>query len=145
MTVNQQTENKPSKVIHAAIIHSRGLRRVNLFLREIGPTHYTWFMEKEGDVEEETSVSAPTIEEALYAARLFWKKDSFRTLHCGFRYTLPERDEHGNNALFCQMVSSYDNSGRVYFDQELGNNCLVIHASEEALSLWHRLQTLGRL
>lgn len=135
-------ENKPGKLIHAAEVQARGGRHY-LFLRETAPFHYVWFAEK-GDREEETIVTAPTIPDALIFARRHWKQESFRTVICGFRYTLPERDEHGCNALFHQMTASYATSSRVYFDDDLGANCVVFHASEEALSLWHRLQKGGR-
>lgn len=135
--------NKPTKIVHAAEIHVRGEGKVYLLLRESAPFHYVWFAEK-GDTEEETAVMAPTIPDALIFARRQWKHQSFRTVICGFRYTLPERDEHGSNALFHQMAASYSSSGKVYFDEELGSNCVVFHASEEALALWHRLQKAGR-
>jgi len=135
---------KPPKLIHAAVARIRGEGKVILLLRETAPYHYQWYMEKDG-FEVDTAVSAPTVEDALRLARHQWKNDSFRTIICGFRYTLPERDEHGCNALFHQMAASYANSGKTYFDEELGNNCVVFHASEEAIDLWHRLQQTGRL
>jgi len=66
-------------------------------------------------------------------------------VNCGFRYTLPERDEHGYNALFHQMAASYATSNGVYFDEESGNNCFVNFASEEAKNLLKVLQTSKRL
>lgn len=133
-----------SKAIHAARAQPRGQGTIYLLLKEAAPYHYVWFIEKEEE-EIETAISAPTIDDALKFARQFWKQDSFRTLICGFRYTLPERDEHGCNAFFHQMISSYSNSGKVYFDDDLGSNCFVANASTEALAFWRYLQNLGRL
>ena len=66
-------------------------------------------------------------------------------MHCGFRYTLPERDEHGLNALFNQMVASYSSSNGVYFEQELGHPCIVQNASIQARLLWKKLKQANRL
>jgi len=88
--------------------------------------------------EQATTVSGETVEEAMRLAARHWQKDSFTTVICGFRYTLPERDEHGINALFHQMVASYSSMNGVYYDEELGNNCFVQNASDEAIRLWKR-------
>ncbi len=141
--MSHPVDNKPPKLIHVAVIRAWGEGKRYLFLREVAPFQYVWFVEKEGS-EVATPVTAPTIPDALIFARRHWKSESFRTVICGFRYTLPERDEHGCNALFHQMVASYSTSGRVYFDADLGNNCIVYHASDEAVSLWHKLQQAGR-
>lgn len=121
--------NMQDKLIHVGIIQEKGVK-IYLFLREVAPQHYVWFKENE-----KTEVEATTIEEALRLAARFWKLDYFRTLNCGFRYTLPERDEHGTNALFHQMAASYASSNGIYFDEELGNNCVVYNASQEARTL----------
>lgn len=137
-------DSKPGKLIHAAEIQVQESGRHYLLLREIAPFHYAWAIDK-GDKEEETGVVAPTVADALIFARRHWKRNAFRTVLCGFRYTLPERDEHGCNALFHQMIASYSTSGKVYFDEELSSNCIVFHASDEAISLWHYLQKAGRI
>lgn len=127
-------ENKVTNLIHVGKIGERFL-----FLRKIAPQHFEWFFAVDGS-ETATEVRALTIEEALRLAAHKWKGDYFKTINCGFRYTLPERDEHGNNALFYQMVASYSNSSGVYFDDELGSNCIVHNASIEARQLWNRLK-----
>lgn len=98
---------------------------------------FQWF-EKGNPLE----FSATGIEEAM---RLIWRYFKeldlpFRMVHCGRRYTLPERDEHGMPALFHQMVASFEQSTGIYFDEELGHQCVVEHPSEEALTLWRNLK-----
>jgi hypothetical protein len=131
-------------LIHAAEAFLPYLGKRRLFLRQTEPRRYRWFL-NEGANEEETTVEADTIEEALRLGRREWKKHGFRTVNCGFRYSLPERDEHGMNALFHQMKASYSTANGIYFDDEMGNNCFVNFASDEALNLWKQLQKEGRL
>jgi hypothetical protein len=139
--MSTSTESKPQrKVIHAGTLQDG----TYLLLRKEGPDNYTWWNDT-GTSETETGVTGKTIEEAIKAARNKWKNQSFRTVICGFRYTLPERDEHGVNALFHQMISSYSNPTGVYQDDELGHSCLVQAASDEALRLWKKLKQQNRL
>lgn len=124
------------KLIHVASIIQRAQGLCYLFLRKKEDYHYCWYMQSNhSDFEDETTVTASTIEEALRLAKRTWKENFFRTLNCGFRYTLPERDEHGMNALYYQMVASYNSMNGVYFDDELGHNCYVQNASIEARNL----------
>ena len=120
-------------------------REQYLFLRQTAPDRYSWFVEASKGREVETDLFADTPEEALRAAHIEWKSHGFRTVICGWRYTLPERDEHGCNARFHHMVASYTTPTGVYFDEQLGHNCLVEAASQEALNLWHRLKEENRL
>lgn len=133
------------KLIHAALIHPAKKRPVCLLLRQIDPHLFAWFEENTDGVETQTDVSAPNFDEALRMARKKWQRDSFRTFNCGFRYTLPERDEHGVNALFHQMADSYNSMNGVYQDQDLGHPCIVHNASQEARLLFERLRQAGRL
>lgn len=133
------------KLIHIASIEEQAKGKVYLFLREKNSNHYVWLKEEQPGQEVETSVSAPTSEEALRLARREWWNSYFRPLNCGFRYTLPERDEHGYNALFHQMVASYTSFNGIYFDAELGNNCIIHNASLEARTLWKQLQQASRI
>jgi hypothetical protein len=127
---------KVGKLIHAAAIYANG-KWCYLFLREDAKRHFTWHEEQENGTNEITTpISAPSIEEAMHLASKHWKNNSFKTIHCGFRYTLPERDEHGINAFFYQMVASYSSGNGIYYDESIGNNCFVQNASEEALNLW---------
>lgn len=127
-----------ANLIHIAkIIQDGGWRMI--FLRKVNPRQFTWFTTT-GEQEKETSVTADNIEEALRLAAHTWKEDAFTTFNCGFRYTLPERDEHGLNALFWQMAASYSSSSGVYYDEELGCNCIVHNAPSESRNLWKQLK-----
>lgn len=150
-------------IIHIARIQPKGGGIVYLYLRKIDQNQYTWFQEKINEVnstsdksqtsdsqyknEIQTPITAPNVEEALRLARKFWEPQnvSYRLVNCGFRYTLPERDEHGSNALFIQMVASYSSMNGVYFDEELGHLCIVHAASDEATQLLKRLKSENRL
>ncbi len=116
-------------IVHIARIQPEGAV-VYLFLKKTGPETYRWFEGKSP-----TDVKGFTPEEAIRLAKRQWKYVSFRFVNCGFRFTLPERDEHGVNALFCQMAASYASSNGIYFDEELGHSCIVKNASEEAREL----------
>lgn len=138
------SEIKLGKLIHVAQIFLKGQWQY-VFLRKDVNGHFTWNEEIDQKNENATSVSAQTIEEAMRLAPKHWKNQFFKALICGFRYTLPERDEHGINALFHQMVASYSTSNGIYYDEELGNNCFVQNASDEAYQLWQRLKEQNRL
>lgn len=122
------------------LIHIGRIGRRYLFLRQ-ADKHFAWF-EADG---QETKVEAPHVEEALRLAVRQWKDLGFRFVNCGFRYMLPERDEHGINALFHQMGAAYESMNGVYFEEELGYNCTVQNASDEARRLWSSLKASGRL
>lgn len=139
-------EVKSYKLIHIAyIIDPKGGRKKRLLLRKTSEREFIWFEEHENNAEKATSISADNIELAIRAANQTWKNDLFTTLNCGFRYTLPERDEHGINALFHQMIASYGSMNGIYYDEELGNNCFVQNAPIEARELWKLLKQQGRL
>lgn len=126
------TESRLSNLIHIAKIGQR-----YVFLRKLAPLHFAWFW-WDGDSETPFDWTATSAEEAL---RLAQRQEEFRTVGCGFRYTLPERDEHGMNALFYQMVASYQSPNGIYFDDELGGNCIVQFASIEARKLMMQLKS----
>lgn len=131
--------DNPSKLIHIGLIQKIYVGKAYIFLRKQTENHYCWF--EEGINEQETEIfSASSISEAMRLAHRTFKPQSFRTVICGFCYTLPERDEHGMNALFYQMAASYNSSNGVYFDEELGYNCFVQNASLEARNLLERLK-----
>lgn len=138
-------DQEKGKLIHVGSIQVKGRGTVYLFLRQAAPSHYIWYQDGGEGQEEKTSVSGSTVTEAIRNARAYWKLDSFRTLNCGFRYTLPERDEHGENALFYQMAASYQSMNGIYFDEDRCHNCVVYFASQEARDLWQNLQTQSRL
>ncbi len=133
-------EKRPSlpKLIHAATIRDAHGKCIYLLLRQEASNHLAWF---ENHVA--SPISGITLAEAIAKGRKHWQAQGFSTLGCGFRYTLPERDEHGCNALFHQMIASYSSSNGVYFDEELGHNCFVNYASLEARNLWEQLKRDG--
>lgn len=126
-------------LIHVARISEPGSSKKYLFLRKVKDDQYTWYQDIPNEEEKETPISGNTVEEALRLAHRHWKNNAFRTVICGFRYTLPERDEHGTNALFSQMIKSYSSSNGIYLDPELGHPCVVHNASSEARDLMERL------
>lgn len=135
------TLTKLHKLIHVAHITPQGY----IFLRESEPGIYAWYETNSNNEEKNTQISGVTIGEALSRARKKWKQNYFRTLNCGFRYNLPERDEHGINALFHQMVAAYTNSNGIYFDDDVGHNCFINFASQEALQLMKQLHIEKRI
>ena len=141
--LKSMSQNDLNTLIHLAKYHPPHQGERNLFLRKESPFRYTWFEEIDGKVIA-TDVSGSSIEEAIRLAHHAWKGQSFRTVICGFRYNLPERDEHGMNALFYQMASSYHSPNGVYFDKELGHNCFVQNASKEALEQLKQLESSDR-
>ena len=108
------------EIIHIGEIYPQQI----LLLRKVHDNHYAWFLE-DREKEEQTEISAPNIEEAIRLAKKNWKHNFFKLIPSGFRFTLPERDEHGNNALFYQAVRSLNSMNGIYFDEELGCNCIV--------------------
>jgi hypothetical protein len=141
----EEAKKTKAKLFHAARIQQNGGGLCYLLLRKKDPHTYSWYRDNENGSEVEEPVSAPTVEEAIRLAHRFWKNENFRTLGCGFRYTLPERDEHGINALFHQMAASYNSPNGVYFDDDLGNNCFINFASQEARNLLQRLKQQDKL
>lgn len=135
---------KLGKLIHVAHIAEPQKGHQYVLLRLLNPGHFVWFKEEQPGQESEMPISATQVQEAIRLARAFWRNHSFSTLNCGFRYLMPERDEHGYNALFHQMAASYSVMNGVYFDEEFGCNCIVHFASEEARSLWLRFQSTGQ-
>ncbi|GAB4232394.1 MAG: hypothetical protein Tsb0021_11070 [Chlamydiales bacterium] len=136
------TNNNP--LIHVARIQIKGEVHY-LILRRLANQLYQWF-EETHDLDIPTSVEAPSIREAIRLSRRFWSRDeAFRMVGCGFRYTLPERDEHGENALFYQMAASLSTVNGFYLDAELGCMCYVSNPSTEARNLWHRFTRQGKL
>lgn len=133
---------KTNRIIHVGVL-KKGNKKHYFFLKEMSSMLYKW--EDEESPYKDLQIYGQTIEEAISEAKKFFKDQEFYFLNCGFRYTLPERDEHGINALFFQMKDSYNASNGVYFDEILGNNCYVQFASLEALNLLRKLQLEPRL
>lgn len=132
-----------NNLIHVAKIRVAGGAHQQLFLRKLDTGRYRWFhVQHDTQEESESSVAADSAEEAIRLAWRQWRQNSFTLLRCGFRFTLPERDEIGGNALFHQMVASYSTMNGIYLDEELGHQCIVHDASTEALLLWASLKRL---
>lgn len=136
-----------NKLIHVARVLNENNQTIYLFLRQIGRYHYQWFQEVNEDSEVPLPIDGVTAEEALRKAADRFQYHEFHPVECGFRYDLSERDEHGINALFYQMIESYaaNNVDGSYFDPDAGHHCYVDFASDEALDLWHRLSDEDRL
>jgi hypothetical protein len=132
------------RLIHIARIYPRE-GGGTLYLRQKEPNLFLWYQEDAQGNERETSVAAPTIEEALRLGARQWREDYFQTLGCGYRFTLPERDEHGMNALFCQMSAALQTMNGVYFDEDLGHHCSVKQIPSAAYELWIKLKNANRL
>lgn len=142
MTATTQQASKT--LIHIGFRRGHHAEEILLLLRQLSPAEFRWFEDKTGS-EIPTNVVAATKEEAIEKARKTWKLSLFRTLQCGFRYTLPERDEHGMNALFFQMKASLLSFNGIYFDEEMGHNCFVQNMSLEAKKLLNQLKKENRL
>ena len=115
------------------------------YLRKMKENHYVWFLENAEGKEKETELSAPNIEEALRLAKKSWQGLNFKFIPCGFRFTLPERDEHGTNALFYQAIKSLESMSGVYFDEELGHNCIVHQIPLRIREIYKKLKGENRL
>ncbi|MFA6915679.1 MAG: hypothetical protein WC222_04725 [Parachlamydiales bacterium] len=144
MSTNPIAEPPKPKLIHIAkIFGDNGWQFV--FLKQLSQHMFQWFYTGENFFESPADVSADSVQEAMRLGFRHWKDRFFKPLGCGFRYNLPERDEHGINALFHQMVASLSSFNGVYFDEELGHLCFVQNASIEARQLWQQLSKSGKL
>lgn len=132
-----------NKLIHVAKIFTNEWTWI--YLRHAADTGFVWHQLGSNGAEESTQIGGDNAEEAIFRARRHWKEQFFTTLKCGFRFTLPERDEIGSKALFHHMHASYAIMNGVYYDEELGHQCIVRDASTEALDLMKILQAQNRL
>jgi hypothetical protein len=122
--------------IHVALVHQKN----HLLLRKTEDGHFQWFQVSFSlEREEKTPIGGASAIAAITAGYKAWV-ENFRLIHCGFRYTLPERDEVGSNALFWQMALSYNSPNGRYFDEEVGHLCYVDFASQEALEIWRKIR-----
>lgn len=90
------------------------------YLKENSPQEFQWFLE-----DQPTEIKAPSIREAMKLAIRAFKFDHFNPLPCGNKYSLPERDEHGEPALFSELVKSLASPNGQYFDPLYGQNYIV--------------------
>ena len=129
-----------SNLIHLAHYQGPHGHKVLLLLRK-EEERFRWYQQG-GNGEQPLGLEGATAEEAILKASERFRNEGFRPVECGIRFSAVERDEHGMNALYCQMVASYS-SGHidgVYFDEQVGHDCYVQQASEEALQLWKELE-----
>lgn len=101
-----------------------------------------WHVLTEKGKEEPTGVKGESIPEAIENGYREWRLNSFQPLLCGICYTLPERDEIGRPALFCEMARSQKSFNGNYFDEELGHECFVQFTPQEALDILDQYFTL---
>lgn len=129
------------------LIHAATLERTSeyLFLRQKEPKLYAWYVDDGKGNEAETSVSADTVAEAIRLAVRHWRHDGFKALGCGYCFMLPERDEHGMNALFYQMSLSLQTLNGVYFEDDYGYYCSVKQIPSASRELWSKLKAAKRL
>lgn len=129
----------PQEVVHLGRYEeNRQIQYLLLVKRD--EDRFDWFERASSGNRIETAVTGTTVAEAIQKANRHWRSLSFRTVLCGFLYQLPERDEHGQPALFSEMVQSYSSFNGVFFSQERGYNCFIDFASKEALTFWKELQ-----
>lgn len=89
-------------------------------LQEESPGQYTWYLN-----DQPTEAKGTSVPLAIREARRLFRHDNFQTLLCGTRFFLPDRDEHGENALFSEMVRSLASGNGQYFDPAYGQNAIV--------------------
>lgn len=133
---------KVSTIIHIAYLQ-QGRRREYFFLRKTDAARYQWEKAEqysEDQVKEPALIIADSVEEAIRLANRQWHSPPLQSLICGFRFTLPERDEIGTPALFHQMRRAYRVSNGVYLDEELGCSCIIHDAPSQTLALLKSLE-----
>ena len=121
-------------ILHIARIQPKNRDIVYLFLCKNGEKGFRWFLKNQV----ETPIATQSLEEAITLASKHWKEMHFRTVFCGTLFSLLYRDSVGKNALFWQMVLSYESPNGQYFDPKMGCKAFVDFASDEALSIWRK-------
>lgn len=111
-----------------------------LFLQRSDSSFHWLKMNPSFDEGIETPCQGETLARAIQAAYKMWQADFFTLLNCGFRYSLPVRDQTGCSAFFWQMAKSYSTPNGHYFDEEAGHLCFVDFASTEALAIWRKIR-----
>lgn len=72
-----------------------------------------------------TDIANTSAEASVKEARKRYREEHLKIHSCGNKFTLPERDEHGTPANFQEMVKSLRSMNGVFFDDQLGHNCIV--------------------
>lgn len=134
---------KVSTIIHIGYLQ-QGRHREYYFLRKTDSARYQWEKAQERtenfSKDEPLPIIADSVEEAIRLAYLQWHSPPLQSLICGFRFTLPERDEIGVPALFHQMRRSYSVGNGAYLDEEIGCSCIIHDAPSQTLALWRLLE-----
>lgn len=89
-------------------------------LREETPGNFQWFLHGKA-----VGVNCSSLKDSLKSGFKSFKNDQFRPLHCGTKFSLPERDEHGEPAIFSELVRSLASSNGQYYDPLYGQNFIV--------------------
>lgn len=142
---NEKNTPTEAPIVHVGTIRPKGPKKEYLLLRKTQNQHFEWFAEGPNGQEVSCDLAAPTIQEAIRLAWRKWETQHFLPLNCGFRFTLPERDEIGRNAYFYEMVASFGTATGPYLDDKVDHMCTVTQPSREALDVMKRLQAAGRL
>ncbi len=111
------------KIIHKARVNNKWIDLV-----EIEPAKYGWY---EGD--RSLDLNAGSIPLAFSIARKAFP--DFLPIAAGYKYTLPERDEHGKEALYCEAVKSLESPNGVFFDEKAGHNVVVHLIPQKTIDL----------
>lgn len=113
-----------------------GHDRKLLFLKKLENHLFQWFKE-----DQPTDIQGDFWSQAICLAYRKWKSEDFQMLPCGMVFTLPERDEHGNNALFYQMAKSLESMNGIYYDENFGSNCIVQQIPTESKEIYLKLKS----
>ena len=95
-----------------------------------GKVRFLYLVKEEGclrwyDGESPTELIAGSLSEALRIAGKLYALQHFQVVHCGNKFTLPERDEHGTPATYQEMMKSLQSSNGVFQDEASGHACIV--------------------
>jgi hypothetical protein len=112
------------KIIHLAYSHNQLIKLI-----ENENKQFIW---------ENISEPFPTLESAM---KWGWKNiEGFIPLNCGYKFVLPERDEHGKEAFFIDAVRSLNSMNGIFFDETLGHNVIVHQIPEKTKILARTLK-----
>lgn len=110
-------------IIHKALANNNWIDLI-----EFEPGRYGWFV---GD--RFLDIEASTISQAIQMARRDFI--DFKPISAGYKYTLPERDEHGKEAYYCDAVKSLASPNGIYFDEKAGHNAIVHLIPQKTIDL----------
>lgn len=129
------TQEKIADIVHIGRIFSEGLENY-LFLKRCPSKQFQWVRQ-----EDPISQEFESLDRAFEFGWKEWKDNRFSPLACGYRFTLPERDEHGTPALFEEMAKSLNSMNGVFFHESLGHNCIVNQIPIKARRLYETIKS----